>query len=428
MRGFRKKTFFFIYFFIVSLIVFSKTEIQNFKVWETSNNNSYRITIDFSSEPQYKFLKSGNQYLKVLNFKNAIYRQNSNTVRIKDGNIDYFRLVQFDSENVRLVGMFKHDFIHKTYIIRNNTEYSYRLVIDYKKEIHDNQKISNFPTVVIDPGHGGRDPGAVGRNGTKEKDVVFDVAKNLEKLLWETGRVNPVLTREEDAYVGLKDRVQLTENKGAMLFISLHNNAEPTRRARGYRVYILNDSGKVDKATEMLAVRENEAFDVFDNTENKVNDLNVLEILYDLKLNQSISESSRFATSVLDKFRRDFKQVDTQVRRAPFAVLKLAGIPSVLIECGFLSNTTDERMLNNKFYRERIAESISEAVLEYLGQKNMLAREIENIILPDYYTIKPGDTLSTIANRFRIDIENLKEINNIENPSQIYAGSKIRIN
>ncbi|MFA7577444.1 MAG: N-acetylmuramoyl-L-alanine amidase, partial [Candidatus Muiribacteriota bacterium] len=188
------------------------------------------------------------------------------------------------------------------------------------------------------------------------------------------------------------------------------------------------DSGKVDKAAEMLASRENDAFEIFDESKNKVNDLNVLGILYDLKINQTISESSKFAHIVLNTFQRDFKDVDSQVRRAPFAVLKHAGIPSVLVECGFLSNKTDERMLNNVFYREKVAESIKEAVLTYLDEKKLIAYELENIVLPNFYEIKPGDTLSTIAHRFKIDVESLKKINNINDPSRIYAGTKIKIN
>ncbi|MCK9477646.1 MAG: N-acetylmuramoyl-L-alanine amidase, partial [Candidatus Muirbacterium halophilum] len=315
------------------------------------------------------------------------------------------------------------------FTLKKNSDFPYRVIVDfYRKEVSEEKFTSPvLPTVVIDAGHGGKDPGAIGKTGTLEKDIVLDIALSLEKELWESGKVNPIMTREKDVFVGLKDRVKLTENKNAELFISIHNNADTTGRARGYRIYILSEDGKADKAEQLAAAKENESFSNFDEIKSKVLDKNVLGILYDLKLNQTISQSSKFAHVILEGFREDFKDIDTQVRRAPFHVLKLAGIPGVLFECGFISNKTDERLLKNKFYREKIAKTIKESVLRYLEEKKLLLCEVKNNYIPDYYEIKPGDTLIKISEQFKMDVDSIKKINNINETSIIYAGKKLKL-
>ncbi len=424
------RKFFFIYIIIIlTYIVFPSHEISSFKVWKTKDVGNYRITLDLKGEPEYSTVNSGSERFIIINFRNAVFRNNSQSFRVKQKGIEYFKLAQFDQKNVRFVAKVSKNFQIKTFTLRTNSEFPYRVIIDlYDKD--DNMTSvdrSILPTVVIDPGHGGRDSGAVGRNNTYEKDIVLDIAQKLEKYLWKNGKVNPVLTRDEDKYVGLRERVKVTENKNAVLFVSIHNNAEPTGRARGYRVYILSDDGKFDKAAALVAQKENSAFDMKAGIREEIADRNVRGIVYDIKLSQTIGESAQFGTILLDKFKRDFKAVDSTIRRAPFHVLKLAGIPGVLFECGFISNMTDERMLNNRFYRDKIAQSVRDGILEYLEDRNMLAYEVENLTVPQIYEIKPGDTLLDIASRFKIDYETLKQINELKNPSKIYSGQKIRL-
>ena len=423
-----KKIFFLFIFSVIYFINAYCAEIANFKVWK-ANDEIYRVTLDFSQKPEISELNSGNKHILIINFKKSFFPENSELYRIKDKEIDYIKMAQFDRDNVRLVIKTMKEYKTKFFTLNKNSAFPFRVIVDlYRKEVEEEKFIPPvLPTVVIDPGHGGKDPGAIGKTGTQEKDIVLDIAQSIEKELWESGKVNPIITREKDVFVGLKDRVKLTENKNAELFISIHNNAEPTGRARGYRIYILSEDGKADKAEQLAAAKENESFSNFDELKAKVMDKNVLGILYDLKLNQTISQSSKFAHVILEGFRKDFKDIDTQVRRAPFHVLKLAGIPGVLFECGFISNKTDERLLKNRFYREKIAKTIKESVIKYLEEKNLLLCEVQNLYIPDYYEIRPGDTLIKISDKFKMDIESIKKINNIKETSKIFAGKKLKL-
>ncbi len=408
--------------------LFALNQVDNFKVWDTGQEGVYRITLDCKESPDIKELNSGSKKYLILNIKDSIFKKSSESFRMKHHGIEYFKLVQFDKKTVRLVAKITKEYQTKFLIMQKNSSFPYRIIIDYKQKDIACDIAPGLPTIVIDPGHGGKDSGAIGTKGTYEKDIVLDIAKQLEKKLWQSGRVNPVLTREDDTFVGLRNRVSLTENKNAVLFLSIHNNAEPTGRARGYRVYVLDENGKSGKTHDIVASAENKSFEMFEDINDvKKMDKNVLGILADIKLNQTIAKSMRLGNLVIDSFKNEFSNVDIEIRRAPFHVLKLAGIPGVLFEAGFITNKYDERLLKNVFYREKVAEVLKRSIMSYLTDNKLIACELESNNLPEYYKVKPGDTLIHIAKRFSIDLKKLQKVNNIENPSRIMVGMKLRI-
>lgn len=225
-------------------------------------------------------------------------------------------------------------------------------------------------TVVVDPGHGGRDPGAIGPSGLMEKDVTLAMARALADRLRNELNCKVVLTRDSDVYLPLNQRTDIANKLGADLFISLHANANKSSRPYGVETFYLNFS-KNQKAMEVVA-REN------DTSLKQVGDLEM--ILLDLMANSKINESSRLATKVqramvghLDLHYTRIK--DLGVRQGPFYVLLGATMPSVLVESAFISNRREETRLRSRNYQEKTAEAITKGVREYLNSFRTVANQ-----------------------------------------------------
>jgi N-acetylmuramoyl-L-alanine amidase len=220
--------------------------------------------------------------------------------------------------------------------------------------------LTGLRRIVVDAGHGGKDPGAVGPSGLKEKDVTLALAKTLAKSLREVLGCEVVLTRDRDVFLPLEERTAIANKVGADLFISLHANAAPNRQAYGIETYYLNFS-KNDKAAA-VAAREN------GTSLKEVTDLE--QILFDLMANSKINESSRLAAEIqkalVDRLGERFEDVrDLGVRQGPFYVLLGATMPSVLVEAAFISHPREEQRLVSRSYREHTADAIVEAVRNY---------------------------------------------------------------
>jgi N-acetylmuramoyl-L-alanine amidase len=216
--------------------------------------------------------------------------------------------------------------------------------------------------IVLDPGHGGEDPGAVGRRGTREKIVVLDVAQRLKKKLEKQG-FEVILTRDSDQFVSLADRSKTGNGCKADLFVSIHANASPNRAACGLESYFLSEA-KTDWE-RAVATRENAAFEVDDSGAGPSTDGEVGLILADLAQNEYLVESSELAARIQEKTVPCARIKDRGVRQANFYVLRNNFLPAVLVECGFLSNSSEEKLLRQSDHRERLAEGISRGIVEF---------------------------------------------------------------
>lgn len=217
--------------------------------------------------------------------------------------------------------------------------------------------------IAIDPGHGGVDPGAIGRSGVLEKDITLRTARTLKRRLERSGRYKVILTRDRDVFIRLRDRIAIARRHDADLFISLH--ADSIRRAgiRGLSVYTLSEKAS-DKEAAELADKENKA-DLIAGVDLSAETPEVTDILIDLAQRETMNESVRFAAELVQELRRVTTLLRRTHRFAGFAVLKAPDIPSVLIEMGFLSNRQDERALRREGYRARIADSVAQAIDRY---------------------------------------------------------------
>ncbi len=222
--------------------------------------------------------------------------------------------------------------------------------------------------VIIDPGHGGRDPGTTSPTGLREKDLVLDISHRLANLLEEDGTFEILMTREKDIYIPLEERTAIANSQDADLFISIHANASPNRRVRGIETYFLNLATSPE--AEQTAARENAV------STRRMGELR--EILLQIVNNSRIAESGDFAKRVqgamVEKLLNRGSQYDLGVKTAPFYVLLGANMPSVLVEVSFLSNQEDARLLATDTYRQSIAKSIYQGIRSYSSSLKKVAR------------------------------------------------------
>jgi N-acetylmuramoyl-L-alanine amidase len=220
--------------------------------------------------------------------------------------------------------------------------------------------------IMIDPGHGGVDPGAISRKGTREKEVTLEYAKALAARLNQTKGYQAILTRHNDRYLRLRERIAVARQKKANLFISLHADSAPNRRARGLSVYTLSETAS-DKEAAMLASRENKS-DIIAGMDLSNKSADVANILIDLAQRETKNKSSIFAELLIKELGSRVHLVKNSHRFAGFAVLKAPDIPSVLVELGFLSNRDDEKLLRSGAYRDKLVKSLAQAVRRYFDE------------------------------------------------------------
>ncbi len=228
------------------------------------------------------------------------------------------------------------------------------------------------PTIVIDPGHGGVDPGARGISGVAEKKIALDYALELKRQLEATGRYRVALTRDRDIFLQLRDRVALAQQYSGDLFISLHANNHKSRKIKGASVYTLSEKSS-DAEAAALAAKENKAdiiagIDLSDQTET------VSKILIDLAQRETMNLSKTLGNTMVEKLGRATALLRNTHRFAGFAVLKSPTVPSVLVEIGYLSNRAEERLLRTAKHRAKVTAAIVKAIDAYIKSQRTLNR------------------------------------------------------
>ena len=235
-------------------------------------------------------------------------------------------------------------------------------VVEEPKPKKSNEK----PLIVIDPGHGGVDPGTTGPNGVNEKDLVLEYGKALRQRLLKSGKYRVELTRGTDNFIMLRQRVKIARDKKASLFISLHADSAPEAGARGLSVYTLSEKSS-DEEAAALAARENKA-DVLAGIDLSEERQDVADILISLAQRDTANRSSQLADLVVYSLDGKVRLLSNSHRFAGFAVLKAPDIPSVLIELGFLSHVQEEKQLRSAAYRQMVVSGIADGVDSYFAQ------------------------------------------------------------
>ena len=224
----------------------------------------------------------------------------------------------------------------------------------------------NKPVIFIDPGHGGLNIGAIGVGELREKDITLDVSLRLEALLQKQSSWRPVLSRDTDSFVGLRQRTRMANQAGAKVFLSIHANANPSSSPKGVEVYLLS-AGSASKEGMELVIREEGAHEHHHQEAPGIG-----SVLYGLKLAGAQRESASLAQVVLDTLTASTQAPDRGVRQAGFAVLKEAEMPALVVEVGYLTNPEEAKLLAKAGYRQKIAEGL------FLALEQWRVRGIQN--------------------------------------------------
>lgn len=214
-------------------------------------------------------------------------------------------------------------------------------------------------TIVLDPGHGGHDPGAIGVTGVREKDVVLDAALQLRDALEQNGQYRVAMTRDADTFIPLEDRVRFARTQNADLFISMHADSSPNHSATGATVYTLSDHGAA--RAQNIAAAQNWDLDLGDAPRRSI----INDILLDLTQRETTNRSTQFAEKVIPNLAQVSPLLSQSPRNAGFFVLLAPDVPAVLLETGFLSNAADEHRLSDPRQRQAIAGAMSKAIDDY---------------------------------------------------------------
>ncbi|MDD5237244.1 MAG: N-acetylmuramoyl-L-alanine amidase [Candidatus Omnitrophica bacterium] len=227
---------------------------------------------------------------------------------------------------------------------------------------------SKIKRIVIDAGHGGRDPGAMGRSGLREKDAVLDIARRLARYLEAEGK-EVTLTRSTDLFIPLARRTEIANRLNADLFVSIHANANRSRAFSGFEVYCLANS--VDDHSRALAFIENNENIKLESAEFSDSSVDLKATVWDMINTSNRLESQELANRVCSRISADLGTKTNGTKGGPFYVLKWTHMPAVLIEVGYVSNSTEEKMLKNSIYRQQLAENIAAGILDYCGDFNV---------------------------------------------------------
>ena len=335
-------------------------ELKGIRYW--SSPEYTRVVVDLTGTVEYSQNRLTNPDRLYFDLKNTtITKQIVTKLPIGDDILETVRAGQFNCDTVRVVLDLKDIKEFNVFMLEGPS----RFVIDVygKEKVQTPDTASLKRRIVIDPGHGGHDPGAVGLNGLYEKDVVLDIALKLKEILSKNPLYEVFLTRETDIYIPLEERTAIANKKKADLFISIHANASPTRKAKGVETYLLNWTDN-DEANR-VAARENKiSLKKMREMNRQMDELG--DILGDLERQMKRDESVNLAHQIQNSIITTLdNREDLGVKWAMFFVLFGARMPSVLVEVSFISNPEEERLLSNVSYRSQIAHAIADGLNRY---------------------------------------------------------------
>ncbi len=350
------------------------SQITDIRTWSAPDHT--RVVLDLTEPISYESASEENPPQLTMELKGSLKTPRRELV-VNDLFLTRVALTNPRKDLVKITFFQRKPLKATIFLLKPYQDKPHRLVIDLvdialeRKEQEERQhqkegKVKGIKTVVIDPGHGGEDPGAVGPRRTMEKDVVLIIGKKVLAQLGQFREIKAFLTRKGDYFIPLEDRVKMAREYGAGLFLSLHADGSFNPQARGSSIYCLSLSGATDHAAKVLADRENLSNvlgGAFSKTTRHSKDLD--QILLDLRQNDTMRESFRFAEVLLSNIGPVNPLKFPTYRQANFVVLRAPDIPSVLTETAYITNREDERLLNEEDFQERFARSLGASIKKF---------------------------------------------------------------
>lgn len=440
------------------------TQIKSMRLWAGPDNT--RVVLDMSAPAAHKLILLENPDRVVVDLDGARLSSPLGTADYDNSLLQGIRSAPRNGKDLRVVLDLKKRVKPESFLLNPVGEYGYRLVIDLydpdsaaknantaappsassitptvvattppppptaatsekmvEARILDDKRLRDI-VIAIDAGHGGEDSGARGSSGTNEKDVTLAIARKLENLVRKEKGMRPVLIREGDYFISLRQRTQKAREHKADLFVSIHADAFTHPNARGSSVFILSERGASSEAARWLADKEN-ASDLVGGVGIGGKDKMLASVLLDLSQTASVEASHEVAGKVLEGLRDLGDLHKGQVERAGFMVLKSPDIPSLLIETAFITNPSEEKKLLDEDHQQRLAGAILNGIRAYFTRTPPPGTKLAALARRQH-TISEGETLASIAGQYGVSVERLKLANKLPD-DQIRAGTVLRI-
>ena len=337
-----------------------------------------RVVFDLSSEFKHNLFTLADPHRIVIDIDNT---RKSQAIEISERTTNLMRGLRSASKDggrLRVVIDLKSKVRPRSFALKPDGKSGHRLVVDLHatnlsptpiktSQQQRNQRKEKF-VIALDAGHGGRDPGAIGRNGTREKDVALAVARKMQTLINRTPGYRAVLTRQSDQFISLRNRVKKAREAEADIFISLHADAFHKSHVKGASVYALSLRGASSEAARWAAKKEN-ASDLIGGISLDDKDDLIASVLLDLSQTATIQDSLELGSDVLKNLGKVAPLNKSNVQQAGFAVLKAPDMPSILIETAFLSNPAEEKKLRNPKHQQRLARAVFDGIQAHLKNR-----------------------------------------------------------
>jgi len=415
-------------------------QVDGVRTWQAPDNT--RVVFDISSaDADYKLFHLFNPPRLVIDFKNTRLTGKMVKPAGEDVILKSIRSALRRNNDLRVVLDLHDKTKYKSFLLKPYKKYGNRLVVDLLHGGRQKDELKASPAkdtaskniakarpqraepklrdlvIAIDAGHGGEDPGALGPRGTHEKDVVFAIAKKLAALIDKEKGMRPLLIRDGDYFLSLRQRTQKARDNRADMFISIHADAFKDKRVYGSSVYILSENGASSEAARWLAEKEN-ASDLIGGVSLDDKDNMLARVLLDLSQTATKQASYEAGREMLQELKPLGKLHKKKVQQAAFAVLKSPDIPSVLVEAAFISNPNEEKKLKNSRHQNVLARALLNGVRDYFT-KNAPPGTLY-AIKERQHVIASGDTLSEIAQRYHVSISSIRSENKL-------SGDRVRI-
>jgi len=440
----------------VTVDALAVTQVKSMRLWRAPDNT--RLVFDLSGPVQHSVFTLSAPNRLVIDINGATLAAPL-SVSTSNTPITSVRSAQRTPTDLRVVVDLKKSVTPKSFTLAPNAQYGNRLVVDlYDQEsdaiaatapsappapvpapattpavpVTPAQPAIKLPpvpagkrdiVVAIDAGHGGEDPGASGSRGQHEKDIVLQIAKELQRQINTEKGYRAELTRTGDYFIPLRKRTEIARKKGADLFISIHADAAPSRAAFGASVFALSDRGATSETARWLADTENRS-DLIGGAGNVSlddKDRMLAGVLLDLSMTATLSSSLNVGQKVLGNMGRVTSLHKQRVEQAGFMVLKSPDIPSILVETGFISNNNEAAKLATSSHQQALARSIHTGVRQYFQQNPppgtyvAWLRDSGKIAQgPRDHTVRPGETLAMIAVRYQVSVPSLRSSNSLK--------------
>ncbi|WP_455217288.1 N-acetylmuramoyl-L-alanine amidase [Kaarinaea lacus] len=408
--------------------------VNGVRMWAGPDNT--RLVFDISGPINHKVFVLRGPDRVVVDMKDTRLLSEPGGLDYNDSLVTGLRSGERNGNDLRMVLDLKNRVRPRSFLLKPTQQYGHRLVIDLE-DTRSSQALKatrEAPDVAIgaprdviiaiDAGHGGEDPGASGRHGTREKDVVLAIARELEKLVSQERGMRPVMIRRGDYFLGLKDRRKKARELKADLFISIHADAFRDGRARGASVYTLSQGSATSQAANWLAENENNS-DLIGGVSLDDKDDLLGSVLLDLSRNASIAASLDVGGEVLKQLKTVGRVHKNRVEQAGFAVLKAPDIPSILVETGYISNRNEEKKLKDPRHQRKLAHAMLNGIRDYFDDNappgTLLAMADRK------HVIRRGDTLSGIAEAYQVSLGKLRSANQLASNSVLKIGETLRI-